>query len=90
MKIKPRTLIRWILIAAGILYVAYLQLERIGYRRDMEVIRGEAQYIKETAYYRTAPKDLKERINRIGSVSSEVLDIPSRAQTLPDIMDESK
>ncbi|MBD3427126.1 MAG: hypothetical protein GF409_07860 [Candidatus Omnitrophica bacterium] len=90
MEIKPRTLIRWILIAAGIIYVAYLHLERIGYKKDMDIIRGEAQYIKETAYYRTAPKDLRERINRIGSVSSEVLDIPRQAGTLPDIMDESK
>ncbi|MBD3378993.1 MAG: hypothetical protein GF408_00830 [Candidatus Omnitrophica bacterium] len=89
-KIKRGAVLRWAVILLCLGYIAYLHLERTGYRGALAAILQETGLIRQKAYYRTAPKDLKARVTRIGEMSSEVLNIPSNENTLREISDKSR
>lgn len=54
------------------------------------MILREVNTIEGAGYYEAVPKDLKEKVQRIGSISSEILNIPSQERTLGDVADRSR
>ncbi|MBD3296501.1 MAG: hypothetical protein GF392_03960 [Candidatus Omnitrophica bacterium] len=87
---RTRKYMRWVIIAICLIYVVYLHLQRAGYRKKLDMILKEAHTIEGSAYYEAAPKELKQRVKRIGSISSDVLNIPSQENTLRDVADRSR
>lgn len=78
------------IIAICLVYVVYLHLQRAGYRERLDMILREVNTIEGAGYYEAAPKDLKDRVERIGSISSKILNIPSQEPTLEDIADRTR
>ena len=54
------------------------------------MILTETDMIEGSAYYEAAPKDLKDRVRNIGSISSKVLNIPSQDTTVSSVLDKSR